>query len=96
MRFNTFTVKPLMILWGILFIIAMATGHFVWALVYVGLAVWGPEIEFTWRRKPDYRADAMARSEWPRLRPSDFGMMNHGPELDGYCGDPNCQCMRNN
>jgi hypothetical protein len=28
----------------------------------------------------------------PRLTLRDFGMMSHGPEIDGYCGDPTCPC----
>jgi hypothetical protein len=33
----------------------------------------------------------LSRPVFPRFTEKDFGM-THGPEIDGYCGDPTCPC----
>jgi hypothetical protein len=49
---DSYIFRPLHLVYGIGFVISLLLGvHIVWALVFLALAAWGPEIEYTWRRR---------------------------------------------
>jgi hypothetical protein len=66
MYFKSLTIKPFMILYGIGFLVAMLSGpNIVWALIFLGLGVFGPECELEWK-KSESTTKSMAR-EMARL-----------------------------